>query len=457
MATTWKATPVFSQRSITELHDAIYLVGGSPAVWTDGTKLPPNTTLRKVHLTEVLDAIQRLWNNRDLGLIPNWTDQASPDTPQESHITDLRRWFNHWEGWGDLRGVHWWDPDSTPALPKVGWNVESVIALVNNNNQYDSGAVDLALSRCTEARNYGLVNIVRLDWKAKHAAPRSSDDYGDWTKYFTKAVNRLKGVASLFIVGNGPNIESGRGPHKGVERDQGLISYEYALAFDHLYSHKVPGTKYLAAGPAIFGNNYRGDHNEIDTLWLERVKDEIDNLDGWALHTYGAPYLKYAGETDDANELCDEPSDKCPVSRNDDVNRDPYAIGDAGFRRYSEYIEIVRGNWPTKPIYITETNTSGYKAGDFNKPTPVQSYITDWIRNTYTELRNFNADKNAERASWPRILCLCWFVDSDRDSNWANYALSNSNSVLQQARAEFIASDTSTGISPGNPTSNLAP
>ena len=76
MSTTWNATPVFSPRSITELHDAIYLVGGSPAVWTDGTELPLNTTLRKVHLTEVLDAIQRLWNDRDLGLIPNWTDQA---------------------------------------------------------------------------------------------------------------------------------------------------------------------------------------------------------------------------------------------------------------------------------------------------------------------------------------------------------------------------------------------
>ena len=353
--------------------------------------------------------------------------------------------------------MHWWDPDSTPALPKVGWNVESVIALVNNNNEYDSGAVDLALSRCTQARNYGLVNIVRLDWKAKHAAPRSSDDYGEWTERFTEAVNRLKGVASLFIVGNEPNIESGRGPHQGVERDQGLISFEYASAFDHLYSHKVAGTKYLAAGPAIFGNNYRGDHNEIDTLWLERVKDEIDNLDGWALHTYGAPYLNYAGETDDANELCDEPSDKCPVSRNDSEEETRYARGDAGFRRYIDYIKIVRGEWPTKPIYITETNTSGYKAGDFNKPTPVQSYATDWIRKTYTEIRRFNTEKNAERASWPRILCLCWFVDSNRDPNWADYALSNSNSVLQQARADFRASDTSTGISPGNPTSNLAP
>ena len=457
MATTWKATPVFSPRSITELHDAIYLVGGSPAVWTDGTELPPNTTLRKVHLTEVLDAIQRLWNDRDLGLIPNWTNQADPGSPRESHITDLRKWFNHWESWGDLRGVHWWDPDSTPALPKVGWNVESVIALAKGNNEYDRGAVDLALSRCTEARNYGLVNIVRLDWKAKHAAPRSSDDYGVWTAYFTEAVNRLKGVASLFIVGNEPNIESGRGPHNNETRDQGLLSFEYALAFKHLYSHKVPGTKYLAAGPAIFAHNYRGNDDEIDTLWLERVKDTIVNVDGWALHTYGAPYLNYAGTTDDANELCDEPSHHCPVSRNDDVQRDPYAIGDAGFRRYSDYIDIVRGEWPTKPIYITETNTSGYKAKDFNKPTPLQSYATGWIRKTYTEIRNFNTEKNAERTSWPRILCLCWFVDSDRDPNWADYALSNGNSVLQQARADFIASDTSTGILPGNPTSNLAP
>ena len=98
MTTTWNATPVFSYWSINELRDAIYLVGGSPPVWTDGRVLSPNTTLRAVHLTEVREAIQRLWDDRGLGLIPNWTGQADPNAPRTSHITDLRKWFNHYEG-----------------------------------------------------------------------------------------------------------------------------------------------------------------------------------------------------------------------------------------------------------------------------------------------------------------------------------------------------------------------
>ena len=55
---------------------------------------------------------------------------------------------------------------------------------------------------------------------------------------------------------------------------------------------------------------------------------------------------------------------------------------------------------------------------------------------------------------------LMLFVDDCRDNtDWPMFALSNGTTYpkLRQARADFKASDTSTGISPGNPTSNLAP
>ena len=463
MATTWKATPVFSPRSITELHDAIYLVGGSPAVWTDGTELPLNTTLRKVHLTEVLDAIQRLWNNRDLGLIPNWTDQASPDTPQESHITDLRRWFNHWEGWGDLRGVHWWK-DTTVAgntlsvFPKVGWNVESVIALTtepNDQNEtfYDESHVNQVHGHCEAARNYGLVNIVRLDWKKGHAVPKADEGYDTWTERFTSAVNTLKGVATLFIVGNEPNEEGG------------ISGSQYAEAFSELYQSKVADTKYLAAGPTLF--KVLGDQNtgESDLDWLESASGGINYLDGWALHTYGAPYLDYAGATDDANARCDTPSVNCPIDR-DEHKTSMKLTEDAGFRRYRNLIDRLRGKSITKPVYITETNTSGYKAEFENidredtskKAPPSVTYVTGWIQKTYQEIWSYNRERSSNPTGRPPILCLCWFVDSDRDSNWMNFALSNNGpEKLRQARADFIASTTSTGIDPNDPGSYLAP
>ena len=452
MTTTWKATPVFSPRSITELHDAIYLVGGSPAVWTDGTELPPNTTLRKVHLTEVLDAIQRLWNNRDLGLIPNWTDQADPSSPRESHITDLRKWFNHWESWGDLRGVHWWK-DTTVAgntlsvFPTVGWNVESVIALTtepdpNNDNKtfYDENHVNEIHGHCEAARNYGLVNIVRLDWKKGHAVPIAEADYATWIERFTSAVNTLKDVATLFIVGNEPN------------KEKDISGSQYAAAFNRLYGNRVDGTKYLAAGPALwYVIDYEGPAQERDFEWLRNVSNAIneDQLDGWALHTYGSPYLRNAAGV----ASCDTATVDCPIGTGSTLT------GDGSFRRYHQFIEQIKEKWADKPVYFTETNTQGLANNtQTNDAKPSDSYVNTWIQSTYREIRNFNTEKNSTRSEWPRILCLCWFVDSDRDPNWADFALSDSSKErLQQARADFKASDTSTGISPGNPTSNLAP
>ena len=471
MTTTWTGSPVLSAASINELRTAVDEAGGSPPEWTDGAQLPASATLKAVYATEIRDAIQRLWNDRGLGLIPNWTTGVEPGEPnpttpvplQESDITDLRKWFNHYGTWGDLRGVHWWKNTSTD-FTGIFWNVESVIAVQDDNGTYNRGAVEAALRRCTEARNYGLVNIVRIDWRPRHAAPRSSADYGEWITDFTEAVNRLKGVATIFVVGNEPNIESGTvmvmKDGEEVEQHRGLTSVEYATAFNRLYSRKAEGTSYLAAGPAQLARNHRGLHDEIDTLWLERVINMIVDLDGWALHTYGAPYLRYAGATDDAHEPCDSPSVDCPVHR--DEGKDPYVVDDAGFRRYIDYIRRIRENWASKPVYITETNTSGYQADsqheDDTPAPPSITYVNGWIQKTYQEVRNFNRENGVDRISWPPVLCLCWFVDSDRDPRWVGFALSNTaEDKLLQARNDFKASLTYTGIDPNNPYSNLAP
>ena len=96
-----------------------------------------------------------------------------------------------------------------------------------------------------QARNYGLVNIVRIDWKEGHAVPTDSEsDYNDWKDHFYEAVNALKDVATIFIVGNEPT--KGTGYVRRANTRPRLTS---------LYGdvNKVAGVMYLAAGPAAFG------------------------------------------------------------------------------------------------------------------------------------------------------------------------------------------------------------
>ena len=468
MSTTWRALPVLSIASINELRTAVYEAGGSPATWTDEQTLPADATLKSVYVTEIRDAIQRLWDARGLGLIPNWTTGAEPTEPapgvppplQSSDITDLRTWFNHFESWGDLRGVHWFD-SSRHDITSIFWNVESVVG-VTKDNAYHSELVSRVHGYCQTARNRGLVNIVRIDWQEGIAVPTTLIEYVDWARHFKRAVNALKDVATIFIVGNEPN-------------EEGAISgYEYARAYNYLYRYgRIAGAKYLAAGPALFKAIGSGADQENDVEWIEHASNTIsdNNLDGWALHTYGGPYLDYAGLGKDANELCDTATVECPIKHDDFIDEDSplHDESDAGFRRYRDFIDKIRGKWGTRPVYITETNTQGYKANYFDprraeddtvKGPPSVLYVSGWNQSTYQEIRNYNGEHNsgAERNNWPRVLCLCWFVDANQNGNWPDHALSNTDKEkLVQARADFIASDTSTGLASSNPTSDLAP
>ena len=457
MTTTWTGSPILSAASINELRTAVHNAGGTPATgWTDGTPLSSTATLKPGYFTELRDAIQALWDkdDRKLGLIPNWTGQAEPGLPTPvppftpiwgHHITDLRKWFNHYQTWGDLRGVHWFNSSRTD-FPKAGWNVELVYGVSNSDGTYNSGEVARARRHCVNARNYGLVNIVRIDWKGGYAVPTAEADYVGWKRNFTSAVNALKDVVTIFIVGNEPTIE----PHNRIS------SSHYANAFRSLYADKVDGTMYLAAGPAAFSHTEPPDQAwENDLIWLRnasnRIAEVIDgvkgDLDGWALHTYGSPYLPYAYNHAldlPCNASCVDPSEECrPTCRT--------LTGDAGFQRYREYMDAIGGKWASKPVYFTETNTQGYR---FDEPafadqrTPAQNYVTGWIQKTYQEIRRFNREGNSNRDNYPRILCLCWFVDDHRnDNSWMEFALSNSaHAKLRQARADFNSSDTSTGI-----------
>ena len=106
-------------------------------------------------------------------------------------------------------------------------------------------------------------------------------------------------------------------------------------------------------------------------------------------HTLWRTIPDYAGATvDDANAMREERGENTPVV-NCPIDRDEHKTSmkltdDAGFRRYRNLIDRLRGKSITKPVYITETNTSGYKAEFENidredtskKAPPSVTYVT---------------------------------------------------------------------------------
>jgi hypothetical protein len=429
VTTSWTDYPATSSTPIKAVHvnevrTAINNVGGTPpGGWTDGPTVSSATPVKAKHLVELHDAIQTLWNARALGLVPNWSSRASPGgsslgTPatsiKASDINNVRAWFNYWETWGDLRGVHWFDANLSD-LPRVGWNVETVIGVSNPDGSYNSGAVSNARTNCINARNYGLVNIVRLDWQPSYAVPTNSGDYSGWIANFNQAVNALKDVATLFIAGNEPTIEP----------STGISSSQYANAFNQLYASKVSGTSYLVAGPAPWSAAQSS--GETDLQWLANLAPLLVGVDGFAFHTYES--VDYG---------CTDPTTPCTPGGNSCVG------GDCGFRRYRDFLLRVAPYWASKPVYLTEFNSHGFQA----TTTPQNDYPVGLIQACYQEVRNYNTATNSSRSSNPRVLNLCWFVDDWRgDPNWQPYALANTGQIrLAQARSDFKASDTSTGI-----------
>lgn len=70
------------------------------------------------------------------------------------------------------------------------------------------------------------------------------------------------------------------------------------------------------------------------------------------------------------------------------------------------------------------------------------------MQQAYQEVRNYNTETNPSRSWASRVLNLCWFVDDWRNNSmWQPYALANTGQPrLSQARSDFEASNTSTGI-----------
>jgi hypothetical protein len=322
-----------------------------------------------------------------------------------------------------IAGVHWYSGDKDMldgGIPsgERGWNVEAVYGVS------DLGARTHALERATIAKNDGLINIIRIDYRSGQAVPLGSGEYDAWADGFIDRVWDFSGVASIFIVGNESTIEP----------SSGTSAAEYANAFNTLYGRKgeMPeGTKLLAAGPAAFSWDSRGNRNFLD--WLEDMSNRLTGVDSFALHTYGDPSI--AG--------CADPRQAC--------SRNGWSF-DGGFQSFRQQIDRVVKKWGgTKPIYITEFNTDVNGPGNY--PDPSQNYPADWINKAFDAVRQYNAN----RGSKPSVVALAWFVDRDDSGGgvWASFALRNLSNARADMGEEFRNSANRSGSSPQGPAGSL--
>lgn len=301
--------------------------------------------------------------------------------------------------------THWYSGDSamldsTVAAGRRGFNVETVIGT--------SGSPDHSLAKSRTARDHGLTNIIRIDYRSYLAVPYSSTDYDAWAREFYTIVRRFtsEGLSTLFIVGNEPNLEGK------------VTAVEYAAAYSYLYRHaaRPAGISLLVAGPGTFSPDVKNtggtrdfDFSRTFLDWLSTVSSRLGDSDGFALHTYGDP-----------NE-CGGPASACPES-----------LGrfSRNFISFREQIDRLSPRWNGKLVYLTETNT--FTGPALASPyTPAHNYRADWLNEAFAVVREYNRT----RGSKPEVRALCWFVDRD-DGGWADFSL-RGGGRLAQARQDL--------------------
>lgn len=316
--------------------------------------------------------------------------------------------------------THWYSGDSamldgTVAAGRRGFNVETVIG--------SNSSPDYAIAKSRTARDHGLINIIRIDYRGYQAVPYLSSDYDGWAREFYSIVGRFtgEGLATLFIVGNEPNIEGK------------VTAAEYAAAYNFLYRHaaRPSGIELLVAGPATFSPDVKVtagtrdfDFGRTFLDWLATVAAGLASSDGFALHTYGDP-----------NE-CGSPGSACPES-----------LGrfSRNFISFREQIDRVAARWGSRLVYITETNT--FTGPATTSPyTPAYNYPENWLNEAFALVRDYNRT----RGSKPEVRALCWFVDRN-DGGWGDFSLRGGGRLAlarQDLTEEFKNPANRTGAAP---------
>ena len=314
-----------------------------------------------------------------------------------------------------LAGVHWYSGDSgmldsTVPLGERGWNIEVIfdVGWCDGNPATDPGGVRAVAQT---AKDHGLLNIIRVDYRQMVAVPANSGEFDGWAASFIRCTQELSDLSSRYIVGNEPNIEGN------------LSAAQYATAFNHLYGRRgeMPaGTELLATFNSPF----------TPPGWMGEMATALNGVEGFAIHTGGIR----------AN--CLDPRQSC-------------SFGgwnfDGAFRYYRDVINNIPSKWWGKPVYITEFNTYTGDPGS----EPQNNYLADWINKAFEEIRSYNAG----RGSKPAVRALAWFVD--RPQSWPSFSLRNIGAARTDMGEEFKNPANRGGVSatstPSVPTSTPRP
>lgn len=290
-----------------------------------------------------------------------------------------------------LAGVHWYSGDlgmldTSVPLGQRGWNVEVIfdVGWCDGDPNTDPGGVR---SVAQTAKEHGLVNIIRVDYRAMVAVPTNSADYPAWASNFIRCTSELRDLASLYIVGNEPNIEGD------------ITAPQYAAAFNYLYSRRgeMPsGTQLLTTFNSPF----------TSPVWMNQMASRLDGVDGFTLHTGGI------------RSHCQDPRQPC------EYGNWPF---DGAFRYYRDVIDNIPSRWWDRPVYITELNTYTGSPGS----EPQNNYLGDWINKAFEDVRNYNAT----RGSKPPVWAMAWFVD--RPQSWPQWSLRNIPAARTDMSQEF--------------------
>lgn len=304
-------------------------------------------------------------------------------------------------------------------------------------------SVDALAERVYAATAKGVRTLIRVEFDRGQTLPPENDHIAlsQYLAFVSRLANddRLQS-AEAFVIGTGPNSTGSNSlaPDRLVTPEWfARVLNGYGEPVDHADNvvqtmHRIRADARVIAGsvrPWVTDQNGRRTYT-IDAPWLNymntfvwaldqstRQKNEsgiVDaGLDGFALQAPGNP------DTAEIQIRSAEPSK--------DLRKQEWNGAQAGFRVYSDWLEIINAYTTTHglPAYITATNT--YTG--LSDETPAQNYPEGWLSNALSVV-------NQE----PQIRSLCWFMDGvPNDAQWDEFSLTVHPGQLIYAADEFDA------------------
>ncbi|MEQ8849305.1 hypothetical protein [Botrimarina sp.] len=193
-----------------------------------------------------------------------------------------------------LYGVHWWDY-SRPNVgegPNGGWSVESVVT--HSAPWWQADWFRPLYSEVSSARNASIITRVDYDWGQTIPAP-DNPDADAWPAFVVENVVGVLGdYSSRWVIGNEPNIvgEGNGWPNGQVTPEAYAATY---VRVRNAIKAVRPDDEVLFA-PVSPGGVINGVRWKSGEDWLDEAISAVQTIpggeiDGFAIHAYGSPYL----------------------------------------------------------------------------------------------------------------------------------------------------------------------